>query len=65
MQARGLIESICEQACQICPSVLSQVVGLVVSEARLLSSLVIEPDTDQNVLALKTIMLLGMIIPPA
>jgi len=60
-QSRELIESICEQASHVCPSTLAQIVGLIMGETRLLSSLIIERETDQNLLAVKTIMLLGML----
>ena len=43
----------------MCPSTLTQIVGLILSETRLLTSLVTDPDVDQIVLALKTVMLLG------
>lgn len=60
LEAQETIESIFEHACQLCPSTLAQVVGILASEARLLSSVINEPETDQNILALKTIMLLGI-----
>jgi hypothetical protein len=41
------------------PSTLAQVVGVLMSEARLLSSVINDPEQDQNLLALKTIMSLG------
>lgn len=55
-----MIESIFERACTLCPSTLAPVVGLLMGEARLLSSIVGESEMDQNLLALKTIMLLGI-----
>ena len=61
IQAQAVIESIFEQACVLCPSTLAQLVGLLMGEARLLSSVINEPDQDQTVLALKTIMLLGIL----
>jgi hypothetical protein len=60
IEARESIEAIFEQACNLCPSTLGPIVGLLMGEARLLSSIVSEPDNDQNILALKTIMLLGI-----
>jgi hypothetical protein len=58
LQARELIESICERTGQTCPSTLAQAMGFIVSETRLLSALTTEPDANQNE-ALKTMMLLG------
>lgn len=58
-EARELIESVFERACSLCPSTSAPIVGHLMSEARLLSSIVSASDLDQNVLALKTIMLLG------
>ena len=60
LQAQSVIESIFEQACVLCPSTLAQLVGLLMGEARLLSSVINEPEQDQNIFALKTIMLLGI-----
>jgi hypothetical protein len=59
IEARDMIESIFERACTLCPSTLTPIVGLLMGEARLLSSIVSESQHDQNLLALKTIMLLG------
>jgi len=59
IQAQELIESIFEHACIMCPSTLAQVVGFLTGEAQLLSSVVNDSDKDQNILALKTMMLLG------
>lgn len=58
-EAREMIESIFERACALCPSTLAPVVSHLMSEVRLLSSIVSASDIDQNLLALKTIMLLG------
>lgn len=58
-EAREMIESLFERACALCSSTLAPVVGHLMSEARLLSSIVSAADIDQNLLALKTIMLLG------
>jgi len=59
MQARESIESIFEHACTICPSTLAQIVGILLGETHLLYSIMSEPDADQNIFALKTIILLG------
>jgi hypothetical protein len=58
-KAREAVESVFEHACRMCPSTLAQVVGLLVGETRLLYSIMSEPEGDQNILALKIIMLLG------
>jgi hypothetical protein len=58
-QSRELIDSVCDQAYYQCPSTLTQIVGLIMGETRLLSALVDGLACDQNVLALKTFMLLG------
>jgi hypothetical protein len=63
LEAQSVIESIFEQTCVVCPSTLAQLVGLLMSEARLLSSVINESEEDQNVFALKTIMLLGIVQP--
>jgi hypothetical protein len=54
-----MIESVFERACALCPSTLAPIVGHIMSEARLLSSIISASDIDQNLLALKTIILLG------
>ena len=59
-QALETIESLFEHACRLCPSSLAQVVGLLLAEARLLSSIITEPERDQNHLALRTVILLGI-----
>jgi hypothetical protein len=61
IEARQSIEAVFEQACFMCPSTMAPIVGLLLGEARLLSSIVSEPENDQNILALKTIMLLGIL----
>jgi hypothetical protein len=61
IEARQSIEAVFDQACIMCPSTLAPIVGLLLGEARLLSSIVSEPENDQNILALKTIMLLGIL----
>jgi hypothetical protein len=58
-KAHEAVESVFEHACRMCPSTLAQVVGLLVGEIRLLYSIMSEPEGDQNILALKIIMLLG------
>jgi len=58
-QARDSIESLFEMACKLCPSTLARVVGLLMSEAQLLSSIICDTNIDQNNLALKTVLLLG------
>jgi hypothetical protein len=59
LKAREAVESVFENACTMCPSTLAQVAGLLVGETRLLYSIMSEPEADQSMLALKTIMLLG------
>jgi hypothetical protein len=61
VKAREAVESVFDHACAMCPSTLAQVVGVLVGETRLLYSIMSEPESDQNLLALKTIMLLGSI----
>lgn len=58
-KAREAVESVFGHACRMCPSTLAQVVGLLIGETRLLNSIMSEPEGDQNILALKIIMLLG------
>jgi hypothetical protein len=64
IQAQELVESLFEYACGVCPATLSRLVGLLMGEARLLASVINKSDEDQNILALKTIMLLGISFPP-
>jgi len=59
-QAQELVDNNFEHACALCPATTSRLVGLLMGEARLLSSVINESDEDQNILALKTIMLLGI-----
>jgi len=58
-QAQELVDNNFEHACALCPATISRLVGLLMGEASLLSSVVNESDEDQNILALKIIMLLG------
>lgn len=59
IEARDMIESIFERVCSLCPSTSAPIIGLLLGEFRLLSSIVSESQIDQNVLAMKTVMLLG------